>query len=124
MATRVVISPAGLAKCDADVEKITRNLTRDIMHDAKRRCPVDTGELEGSIEDRYPGPFHGQVWVGTDHWAPTEYGSAPHIIRAHGNYSLHNRETGQYFGPVVHHPGTPEQPFMRPAAYTKRLPRL
>ena len=39
-------------------------------------------------------------------------GTPPHIIRAHGDYSLHNAHTGQYFGPVVHHPGTAAQPFI------------
>ena len=36
----------------------------------------------------------------------------PHVIRAHGPYSLHNAQTGQYFGPVVHHPGTKPNDFM------------
>jgi hypothetical protein len=49
-----------------------------------------------------------------------EYGSRPHIIRSHGNYPLRNRETGDVFGRIVHHPGTPAQPFLRPALYQRR----
>jgi len=120
---RVVINPAGIADLEALAARVNRNMLHDIAQDARRRVPVDTGELRSTIRTAINTPTSGRVWVGTDHWAPTEYGSAPHVIRAHGPYSLHNAETGQYFGPVVHHPGTPEQPFMRPAAFTKRRPR-
>lgn len=34
-----------------------------------------------------------------------DVGSRPHEISAHGNYSLHNAATGQFFGQTVHHPG-------------------
>lgn len=120
---RVVIRPDGIADLEAVAARITRNMAHDVAQDARRRVPIDTGELRASIRTGRVTPQHWRVWVGTDHWAPTEYGSAPHIIRSHGPYSLHNRETGDYFGRSVRHPGTPEQPFMRPAAYTKRRPR-
>jgi hypothetical protein len=119
----VRIDATGIAHADALVSRIVANAVDGIAQDARRRVPVDTGELLGSIEGHQLSRTHGRVSVGTDHWAPTEYGSKPHIIRAHGPYSLHNTETGDYFGRVVHHPGTPAQPFMRPAAFTKRIPR-
>jgi hypothetical protein len=97
-----------------------KRVTEAVADDARAGCPYDSGELFESIKERYPGDLIGVVEVGTDHWQETEYGSPPHIIRAHGDYSLHNPETGEYFGPVVHHPGTPEQPFMRPALYQRR----
>lgn len=97
-----------------------RKVTEEVADDARAGCPIDSGDLVESIGTRYPGKLRGIVVVGTDHWRATEYGSAPHIIRSHGDWSLHNAETGEYFGPVVHHPGTPEQPFMRPALYQKR----
>lgn len=96
-------------------------LVEDIADDARHACPVDTGELVDTIETHYPAPGIGIITVGTDHWAPTEYGSAPHPIDAHGPYSLHNAETGEYFGPHVNHPGTPAQPFMRPALWKRRV---
>ena len=117
---RIVIDPRGVANIEAKAARETRRVTEDIADDARYRCPMDTGELVDSIETRYPGPLHGQVWVGTDHWAPTEYGSRPHKIRVRKAKVLHNAETGEFFGREVNHPGTPEQPFMRPAAYTKR----
>lgn len=42
--------------------------------------------------------------------------TVPHIIRSHGPYPLRNRETGQVFGPVVHHPGTRGQHFIERTA--------
>lgn len=45
-----------------------------------------------------------------------EGGTVPHIIASHGPWSLHNNITGDYFGRVVHHPGTRPHPFIRPAA--------
>jgi len=94
-----------------------RKITREIFREIQRRVPVDTGELLESLEC---WPDEGRITVGTDHWAATEYGSAPHIIRSTGPWSLRNRETGERFGRVVHHPGTPEQPFIRPAVFKKR----
>lgn len=44
-----------------------------------------------------------------------EVGTAAHVIRSKGPYPLRNRKTGQVFGPVVHHPGTDPQPYLRPA---------
>lgn len=39
-------------------------------------------------------------------------GTRPHIIASHGPYSLHNAKTGQFFGPVVRHPGTRANDFL------------
>lgn len=121
---RVVVrmTAEGRAFIHAHGVRITRDVTKAVERDASRRVPLDTGELRESIWSWSEG-LHGRVLVGTDHWQPTEYGSGPHIIVSHGNYPLRNRETGQVFGRVVHHPGTPEQPFMRPAAYRRRVIR-
>lgn len=97
-------------------------VTKEIERDARRRCPVDTAELLESIRIKQL-KYVNRVMVGTDHWRPTEYGSGPHTIRSTGPWPLRNRETGQIFGRTVHHPGTPEQPFMRPALYQKRVIR-
>lgn len=99
--------------------KGVKRLTGAVADDARAGCPYDSGDLHDSIREVYPGQLVGVVVVGTDHWRETEYGSSPHIIRAHGDYSLRS-DDGEYFGRVVHHPGTPEQPFMRPAIYQRR----
>jgi hypothetical protein len=97
----------------------TRKVTREVFREIKRRVPVDTGELLDSLG---MSVVHGTgiITVTAEHWAAVEYGTKPHIIRSGGDYSLRNRETGQSFGKVVHHPGTPAQPYIRPAVYKKR----
>lgn len=112
---RVVESPGWGAEVTKLAEKWRAEIVEDIADDARRMVPVDTGELRASIHTDHPG----RVVVGTDHWAPTEYGSRPHVIEA--------KPGGALFWPgaahpvaKVNHPGTPEQAFMRPALYRKR----
>lgn len=94
----------------------------EMADDARRACPYDSGDLHDSIEPERITPTHGRVWVGTDHWAATEYGSMPHEIRSTGPWPLRD-DAGNVFGRVVQHPGTPAQPFMRPALYRRRTLR-
>ena len=62
-------------------------------------------------------PETGDITVGDS--APyaldVEFDTKPHIIKAHGNYSL--RSGSHYFGQIVHHPGTKAQPYLRPIVY-------
>lgn len=52
-------------------------------------------------------------WYPQASYAPyVEFGTAPHIIRAVNARVLANKEAGQVFGPVVHHPGTKSNPFL------------
>lgn len=95
-------------------------VTEEVALDCIAHCPIGFGDLVESIHTRYPGKLRGIVIVGTDHWADVEYGTAPHWINSHGTWSLHNPETGQYFGRRVWHPGTHSQPFMRTALYKRR----
>lgn len=116
---RLDVHEGYVAYFKAAAGKGVRAKTREVADDARAGCPIDSGDLVESIRERFPGGLVGVVEVGTDHWAETEYGSRPHIIRAHGPYSLRS-DDGEYFGRVVHHPGTPAQPFMRPAIYRQR----
>jgi hypothetical protein len=85
---------------------------------AVRVCPVDTGDLQSTIVgEAPPDRMVGRLSAGSvtvDYAAVVEVGGRPHIIRSHGPWPLRNRETGQVFGQVVHHPGTPAQPYLRP----------
>lgn len=110
----------GMAELEVRASKSVKIILEAIADDARRLVPKDTMELHDSIEVLHkPGDLTGHVVVGTDHWAPTEYGSEPHIIEANGDYSLSDGN-GEYYGRIVNHPGTPEQPFLRPALYKKR----
>jgi len=123
--SRIKMDPKGMAQIELRAAKLVGRVLEDVAEDMRRIVPKDTEELHDSIEvEHEPGELSGTVNVGTDHWAPTEYGSDPHIIESGGFYSLHNSETGEYFGEVVLHPGTPEQPFIRPALYQKRRYKL
>jgi hypothetical protein len=52
-------------------------------------------------------------WYPKAQYAPyVEFGTAPHIIKAVNAKTLANKETGQFFGPIVHHPGTKANPFL------------
>lgn len=110
---------SGQVRIERLADKATEKITREVFREIQRRVPVDTGELLDSLGITVVNGT-GIITVGTDHWAPTEFGSGPHIIRSSGPWSLHNRETGERFGREVHHPGTPAQPFIRPAVYKRR----
>lgn len=65
-----------------------------------------SGTLRSSVRAvRMP---NGDIHIGptADYGRYVNDGTRPHLIAAHGPYSLHNRESGRYFGPIVHHPGT------------------
>jgi hypothetical protein len=110
---------SGQVRIERLADRATEKITREVFREIQQRVPVDTGELLDSLGSTV---VHGTgiITVGTEHWAPTEYGSGPHIIHSTGPWSLRNRETGEHFGRTVHHPGTPAQPFIRPAVYKRR----
>lgn len=113
---------------------VVARVVHEVAEDARRLVPVDTGELKESISEVPPTDRpYGRVEVGDletglgDYWASVEYGSGPHDIWSHGiwirperPWPLRNAETGEVFGLHVHHPGTPAQPFLRPALYVRR----
>lgn len=119
MARRMVWRKAGLAKLKELGDGVAEAISVEVQRDAKRLCPVDTGELRSTIR-RFKAGDTWFVTVGTDYWSYVEYPTKPHIIRSHGPWPLRNPRTGQVFGPVVRHPGTAAQPFMRPAIYRTR----
>lgn len=90
-----------------------------IRDDAKRYAPARTGELRESIEHHLEGHTL-VVKAHAPYAAYVELGTRPHLITSHGPYSLHNAETGEYFGREVHHPGTHPEPYLRPALYQRR----
>jgi hypothetical protein len=102
--------------------ELLADVLEEIADDAYRYATVDTGRMRETIHWRLTGPKVGRVIVGTDYWFFVEYGSKPHVIRASGSGALHfYRSDGQeYYRAAVQHPGTPEQPFMRPALYQYR----
>lgn len=113
----VVMTPGWHAEVGYEVDKILDRVAEDIKDDAERMAPVDTGQLARSIYRR----GH-RVYVGTGHWHHVEYGTEPHVIEPRTKKALW--WPGAHH-PVarVQHPGTPSQPFMRPALFKRRTLR-
>ena len=128
MASRVVHDPRAEIHVKMLVGRMRRNLAEEIAEDVRRGAPQDTGEMSRHVKVADDGRKVIVEGGGRplNPWVPTwvEYGTPPHEIVSHGSWPLRNRETGDVFGPVVWHPGTPAQPFMRPAAYRRRNPLL
>lgn len=126
MAGMVVESPVWRIELDIRSQDDLVSLVEDIADDARRGCPIDTLELHNSIDTAYT-PGVGYVKVGTDHWAPVEYGAVDHIIRPRrpgGRLRFFWLKVGRWVSfRRVYHPGNPAQPFMRPALYRRRKPR-
>jgi hypothetical protein len=64
-----------------------------------------SGNLRSS-EHAFRQP-NGDILIGptADYGKYVNDGTPPHLIESHGPWPLRNRETGQVFGRVVHHPG-------------------
>lgn len=109
----------GRAQIDAAIADLLERLAVDVEADAKAGCPVKTGELVASIEHEVQGQV-ARIGTNLRYGLYVEVGTAPHTIRATNARVLANRETGEVFGPVVHHPGTPAQPYLAPAVHRVR----
>lgn len=100
---------------------------RRVTAAAKTLAPKKTGALARSIHARARGQSGAfaklgganicayEIVVAVPYAGYVTHGTRPHIIRSTGPWPLRNRETGQVFGPVVHHPGTKPNPYMQRA---------
>jgi hypothetical protein len=98
---------------DATVRALMDRLTAFAVQDMKKNIPVSpvgplhrSGTLRSSV--RSFRQADGSVLVGptASYGGYVNDGTPPHVIRSTGPWPLRNPETGQVFGPVVHHPGT------------------
>lgn len=110
---------------DVRVRAVVDRISAEAVQTMKRLCPVSppgplhrSGNLRSSIRAlRQPD---GEVIVGptADYARYVNDGTVPHVIHSHGPWPLRNRETGQVFGRVVHHPGTVGSHFIERTAET------
>ncbi len=127
---------------DREVVQILDATALEAEGQAKELTPVDTGRLRASIRSRRVGKYTRDVEAGTDYAQDVEYGTGPHEIVARGKVLAFpigvvaqelstqrdlylSGKTGKLvktksrgamvFRKRVNHPGTPAQPFMRPA---------
>jgi HK97 gp10 family phage protein len=90
-----------------------------IEGEAKRNAPVNKqsggGNLRQSISSRMIGKASAVVQSKAKYSAYVDQGTKPHIIRVKNARVLANRRTEQFFGKIVHHPGTRKQPYFTDA---------
>jgi HK97 gp10 family phage protein len=102
---------------DSAVEDTAKAIERSAKKNLKRHGAIDTGNLRGSIGYGRVDVAHFRVGTPVEYAPHVEYGTAAHVIEADNADYL--RFPGKGGNPVyrksVQHPGTPAQPYLRPA---------
>lgn len=106
-----------------ELEAAAEDIALRIEADAKRKAPVDSGRLQGSIASEAERVSEAVVRavIGSNvEYAPfVEMGTDPHPIT--GDPLAWEGGGGEMqFATEVQHPGTPAQPFLRPAVEQNR----
>lgn len=119
------IDQAGMERLQEAAAHTLTRIADEIAADMRHAAPVDTGRLKESIAvddvERGTGFMaRVRIWARTPYAVFVELGTRPHIIRAKNAKVLADVEEGEFFGPLVHHPGTKANPFMRSSLYRKR----
>lgn len=98
---------------DSAVQKTAFQVERS----AKQNAPVDTGTLRASLRTTPTGPAEYAVGTNVEYAPDVEFGTQPHVITPDGAEALRFEGAGGdiVFAQRVEHPGTPAQPFLRPA---------
>lgn len=114
----IVMAPGWKAHAEGHMLRFQRQITQEVANDARQNIVdaglVRSGALLDSVSKRDT-----RVYVGTDHWAPHEYGARPHTIRPAVKRALWWEGLEH---PISHanHPGNREHGFMRRAIHKKR----
>jgi HK97 gp10 family phage protein len=98
-----------------ETSKAIQKSILQIQNDAMKEAPVNKqtggGTLRQNIKSRMMTKLSGVIEALAPYSVFVHEGTAPHIIRAKIKKGLANARTGQFFGKVVHHPGTKPNPF-------------
>jgi HK97 gp10 family phage protein len=98
------------------VDRALETTARRVEGTASENAPMDTGRLQNSSFARREGQSRWVVGFSAEYAKPVEFGSEPHIITPDTADALHFFVDGEeVFTTRVKHPGTPAQPFLRPA---------
>jgi hypothetical protein len=105
------------ARVDGAVDDGVETTTFQLYRSARRYVPVDTNTLRTSIAIRRLDIGRWAVGTPVDYADDVEYGTAPHVITpTNGEFLYFEGKDGHLIRKrSVNHPGTPAQPFMRPA---------
>jgi len=111
----------GQAEIDAAIARYLEQVAVAIEADAKAGCPRKTGHLAESVHHEIAdGGRTARIGTNVDYALSVEFGSRPHIIRGNPWLAFSGRDGETVVRREVHHPGTPEQPFLRPALFRQR----
>lgn len=115
----VRIDPSAQAHVDAAVERMLGNLGEDILADARRFVPVDSGRLRESLDSQVVNRVLRVGSRDVKYSVYVELGTAPHVILPKTKKALYWPGADH---PVarVNHPGTRPSPYLRPALLTPR----
>lgn len=108
---------------DEAIDEGTRKTSLQVERTAKRLAPVDDGELRADIQAIQIAAGLYSVGTVREYGPSVEYGSRPHPITPNGPYPLvfYWEREGRWVATYeVEHPGTPSQPFLRPALNAHR----
>lgn len=110
------------AEVEKDVEGIVYANGLEIVADAKKRAPVDLGDLKQSIAsikvDNKTVKILANATGNAPYAAHVEYGTKAHEIKPKKGKALKFKVGGKdVFAKSVKHPGTKKQPFFFPAFF-------
>jgi HK97 gp10 family phage protein len=99
-----------------EIGKAVRKSLETIRTQSLKEAPVNKGFGGGNLRQKISGPrmeskIKGMIVSEAPYSAAVHDGSRPHEIRPKQKKVLANKRTGQFFGQLVHHPGTKPNPF-------------
>jgi HK97 gp10 family phage protein len=106
--------------------KLNKRVVDFAYQEMRDRAPLRTGVLKGSII-KLLREFEGYVGSAAPYAVYVEYGTRPHTILPVNARVLAFEVAGRtVFSPIVRHPGTRPQPFMRETAeeVKRRIPEF
>lgn len=104
-------------RVDDAVERGVRDTAGDVESQATINANTEAGtELARSLTVKHIDVFEWAVVAQADHAPYVEFGTQPHVITSNDGPLVFRGEDGELvFTNKVNHPGTPAQPFLRPA---------
>ncbi|AVH60006.1 MULTISPECIES: HK97 gp10 family phage protein [Streptomyces] len=115
----LTVNTAWPEEVDHASSRFLESVALGIETDAKRLAAVDTGLMRSRIY-REVNDLTARIGVrDVEYWMTVEFGSGPHVITPVNRKALYWPGARH---PVarVNHPGTPVQPFLRPALMRRR----
>lgn len=103
---------------DRAIDRGVSRTAHSVERTSKQLAPSDDGELRADLQATKLEMALWSVGSTKKYAPPTEYGSDPHPITPNGPYPLrfYWERKGRWVSTYeVNHPGTPAQPFLRPA---------